>query len=422
MMKLIKNISGKWWFTALLLGVVLRLFLMPITAHPDLWGHSFSAYFLAYKGQLNIYDYVLDLPKSHPLVVNYGVNDIFIYPPLSYFTLGAFRLLVKPFADVNFIPWLMNNVGHFYDYPKLGLQLFLFKLPYLFVDVGCAFLLAGLFEESRKKKLAFILWMFNPVTIYATFMIGQLDILPVFFTILSCYFLKRGKSGWGLFCLGIGGAYKMYPLLLIPPAAFLFGTGFWKKLKLSLIGLLPYVLTILPYLGSKGFRAMVLFGSKETKMLFMSWPVTAAEGIFPFILGLILLYLLSYYWKSKRPIETYFLSILLLILSVSSYHPQWFLWATPFLIWGLVSKSVKYIEVVVMILVLWFAITLLFEASLSYGLFAPVWHNLVDAPSLSVFVSRFTDVFQFKSLIRSVFAAASIFYVYSLFKDENFQG
>lgn len=411
----------KWWLKALLIGIAVRLILMPITVHPDIWGHSFTAYFFAYKGELNIYDYLLGLPKEHPLVANFGVNDIFIYPPLTYFTLGIFRFLIRPLSDPNFIPWLMVNIGHYYDYSKLGLHLFLFKLPYLFFDVASAFLLAGLFKDVTKKKLAFSLWMFNPVTLYATFMLGQLDILPVFFTILSCYMIKKGSFGWGLFFLGVGGAYKMYPLLLIPPAAFLLGKTFWAKIKLIAVGILPYLLTIAPYLGSKGFRAMVLFGSKETKMLFMSWPVTGAEGLFPFILGLCIIYLIAYYKMSKLRVEYYFLAILLLIYSVSSYHPQWFLWATPFLIWAVVVKSFKYIEIPILLFVAWLVITLLFEASLSYGLFTPVLHNLIDAPSLSIYLAKVTDVFQFKSVVRSIFAAASVFYVYRLFKNENFQ-
>lgn len=412
-----KNIFSRWWFWTLLIGVAIRLTVMPITVHPDLWGHSFTAYFFAYQGKLNIYDFLLSLPKNHPLVANYGVNDIFIYPPLTYFTLGIFRFLVRPFTDPKFIPWLMVNIGHFYDYPTLGLQLFFFKLPYLFVDIASGFLLAGLFDESKNKKLAFTLWMFNPVTIYATFMIGQLDILPVFFTILSCYLIKKDKTGWGLFSLGIGGAYKMYPLLLIPPAAFILGKGFWQKVRLILIGMAPYLLTIAPYLGSKGFRAMVLFGSKETKMLFMSLPVTAAEGVLPFIFLLIIFYLISYYKRKNINPEFYFLSILLMLFSVTDYHPQWFLWVTPFLIWAFIKYGRKYVEVILTLFFSWLIITLLFESSLSYGLFSPIWHNLTNAPSLSIYVSKFTDVFQFRSIIRSIFAGASAFYIYRLYKE-----
>jgi len=418
-MKFFKRLFNKWWFWALIGGAAIRLLLMPITAHPDLWGHSFTAYFFAYKGELNIYDFLLSLPKTHPLVANYGVNDIFIYPPLAYFTLGIFRVLVKPFADPAFIPWLMNNVSSYYNYPTIGLQIFLFKIPYLFVDIASAFLLSDLFDDKRKKKLAFVLWMFNPITIYATFMIGQLDILPVFFTILSCYLIKQGKWEWGLFSLGIGGAYKMYPLLLIPPAAFVLGKNFWDRVKLMVVGFLPYLATIAPYLWSKGFRAMVLFSSKDTKMLFMDLKVTAAEGVFPFIALLFLVYLISYYVKRKLDIKFYFLTILLILFSVTDFHPQWFLWVTPFVIWAIVKFSGKYIELVATLFVCWLVITLLFESSLSYGLFTPAIHSLQNAPSISEYLAKVTDIYQFRSIIRSIFAGASLFYIYSLYKRES---
>jgi hypothetical protein len=417
MIKYMGNWLKHWWLKALLIGVAIRLILMPITVHPDLWGHSFIAYFFAYKGELNIYDFLFNLSKDYPLVKNIGITDIFIYPPLAYFTLGIFRVLVKPFADPNFLPWLMNNIGNFYSYPNLKLQIFLFKLPYLFVDAGCAFLLAGLFTDLRKKSLAFSLWMFNPITIYATFMIGQLDILPVFFTILSCYLIKKKKAYWGLFSLGIGAAYKIYPLLLIPPAAFLLGETFWRKVKLISVGLLPYILAILPYLGSRGFRAMVLFGPKETKMLFMNWPVTAAEGVFPFILVLTIVYLMSYFSEKKLNIEIYFLSILLLIFSVTHYHPQWFLWVAPFLVWVMVAKSFKYIEIIIILTVSWIILTLFFESSLSWGLFAPVWPSLARAPGLTDILMKYIDVAQFKSVIRSAFAGASLFYCWKIVRE-----
>lgn len=414
---MLKKFFSKWWIWPLIIGVLIRIVLMPITYHQDLLGHSIVGYLFAYKGIPNIYDYLFNLPATDPLVKNIGVTDIFIYPPLTYYTLGIFRLIVKPFADPNFIPWVISNLSSIYSYPRLGWQLFLFKFPYLFVDAACAFLLVGLFDDIKKKKLAFVLWMFNPVTIYATFMVGQIDILPVFFTLLACLLVKKKKLGWALFSLGIGAAYKTYPLLLIPPAAFLLGETFWKKVKLLLVGILPYLLVIAPYLLSKGFRAMVLFGPKETKMLFMSWPVTAAEGVFPFVLVLTIIYLISYYSQKKLNIEIYFLTTLILIFSVTHYHPQWFLWVTPFLIWALVAKSFKYLEIVIVLFVCWLIITLFFEPSLTWGLFAPIWPPLSKLPGLTDILAKLTDVAQFKSVIRSLFAGASLYYCWQLMRE-----
>src|SRR3972149_892639 len=195
-------------FLPLIIGVFIRLILMPTTYHVDLLGHSFTAYFFAYESKLNPYEALAELPPNHPLVKNYGIADIFIYPPITYFTLGIFRILIKPFVDPNFFPFLMANPSSIHSRPDLFLNLFLFKLPYLFIDTAIGFLLAGLFDDRKKKNVAFWLWMLNPVTLYATFMIGQVDIMAVFFTVLALHFFKQNKFNWMLISLGIGGAYK----------------------------------------------------------------------------------------------------------------------------------------------------------------------------------------------------------------------
>lgn len=391
-------------------GVLLRLVLMPVTLHPDLWGHSFTAYFFAQEGIFNIYEHLANLPAEHPLVTNMGVTDIFIYPPLTYFTLGIFRVLVSPLSDSNFIPWLWSNMGSVYEYPGLYWHLFLFKLPYLFVDLGAAYFFANLFNKPKRKKLAFALWMFNPLTLYATFMMGQLDILPTFFVILALYFVKKDKNQLALVSLGIGGAYKMYPLLLVPLAAFVLAEQFWPRVRLILIGFLPFVLSILPFLGSGAFRSMVLFSPKSQKMLFMTLHLTAAEVIYPFVFLMVILYILAYFSPKRFSLYSLFLAGLLLIFSLSHFHPQWFLWASPLLIWFLVRYAFYMWELVIILFISWLVLTFLFEPSLSYGLFNPLIPSLSSGlPLENILLAGHIDISMFKSLIRSIFAASSAY-------------
>jgi len=411
---MLKRFEKAWWFNLLLIGVLLRLALMPATLHPDLWGHSSAAYFFAYQGKLNIYQTLLSLPQDHPLVKNIGVGDVFIYPPLTYFSLGIFRLLAKPFSDPNFIPWMWSNLASIHSYPNLFWHLFLFKFPYIFVDIAAAFILAGLFDDIKKKKLAFLLWIFNPATLYATFMIGQIDILPTFFALLSLYLAKKGKKEWAMVSLGVGGSYKMFPLLLIIPAALILDNNFVKRIKYMIIGFAPFILISLPFLSSVAYRQMVLFSPKSQKMLFMVWNVSGAEGVYPFIFILSIIYFYAYYFGQRIRLGIAFLSILLLIFSVTHYHPQWFLWVTPFLIWELIQSNFKYWPAVAIFVLSWVVITLFFEPSLSFGLFNPIAPNLENAVGLTEVLGKYTNVFQFKSLIRSVFAGTSLFYALSL--------
>jgi hypothetical protein len=415
---MLRRLTDRWWFKWLVFGTILRLILMPITLHPDIWGHSFTAYFFAYQGKLDPYQALISLPNDNPIVRNFGITDIFIYPPLTYFTLGIFRLLIKPFVDPNFLPFVMEFPSQVYERADLLWNLFLFKLPYLFIDIGLGFLLAGIFDDLDKKKKAFMFWMINPVTIYATFMLGQIDILPTFFTVLSLYFAGKDKKSLSLLSLGIGASYKLWPVFLVIPAALILETKFWKRLKYMALGLLPLAVTLLPYFNSKAFRYMV-FSPKSQKMLYMNFPVTAAEGIYPFILILTIIYFYVYFKNKEVNLSACYLAVLLTIFSVTHYHPQWFLWLTPFVVIELVSNNLKYWVIALMLFLSWLMITLFFEPSLSIGLFAPIYKDVLNFSGLTDVVSKYYNVFQIKSIIRSIFAGGAAFYIFDILRPNS---
>lgn len=402
-MKSFFSVLRKIWLVAIL-GLAVRLLLMPITLHSDLWAVSFSEYLFSFKGVINIYDYLADLPKTSLINQNYGAN-FFTYPPLAYFTFGVFGLILKPFFNHNFFGSLVENLPVVLGDSRLYWHLFLTKLPYLFFDFGILWLLMNMFNEEKKKVLAVILWIFNPLALYTSYMVGQFDIIPVFFTILSLYLVKKNRWGWAVFSLGIGGAYKMFPLFFVPFVAIIGGKSLISRTKLLILGLAPYVLSILPFFGSVAFRQNVLFSNQSQKMLFAKINVSGAEYlsifivIYIFILGIVLL--------KKIELWKVFALVMLLFFSVTHYHPQWFLWLTPFLIIFIVNYKKLWIFPIILLLC-WLLITLFFEPSLSIGLFAPLWKNLSNVQPLSVAFEKYYDVFQFKSLIRSIFAGIAL--------------
>jgi hypothetical protein len=161
------------------------------------------------------------------------------------------------------------------------------------------------------------------------------------------------------------------------------------------------------------------FSPKSQKMLFMGWPVSGAEVIYPFVIAVALICFYAYYSQKKLDLAVYFIAILLATYSVTHFHPQWFLWVTPFLIWELVEDRFKNYFLVLIIFACWLVITLFFEPSLSYGLFNPLWPSLDKAVGLSEIVGKYTNVYQLKSLVRSVLAAASAFLVIRLFFERK---
>lgn len=408
----------KYTFTFLvILAIVIRLFLMMFTFHSDLVGQILSAYFFAYRHIINIYDYLGHIPSTNNLVSNIGVSDVFIYPPLTFFTLGGFLKLVQPFIGEVFYKNLINGMP-IYTQSFFPQYLFLLKLPYFLVDILLALVLTKLFDTDTDKRRVFLLWLFNPVTLYTTAAMGVFDIIPTLFTVLALVFTKRKRLVIAAVMLGIGAAYKSYPLFLIPILVMV-AKGFWPKVKVGLAGIAPFVLSIAPFWSSSAFKYMV-FGPKSQKEFFMIWLVSGAEGIYPYILGFVILCLFINRRKnSLNYLYQYFLAFFLLLFGVTNYHPQWFIWITPFLVIELVVNKFRNLWLVIGLFLCYLFIVLTFENSLSIGLFAPLNHAFADFPGVAKIIMAKTDLNFLRGATRSVFAGISLYLVYDLFKDKN---
>jgi hypothetical protein len=399
----------------LLIGLLIRLFLMPSTYHPDIAGQSLSSYYWGFKNVTNVYEHLLALPPSHPLVRNFGVSDIFIYPPLTYFTLGTFQKLFAFTGLGHFLETVMSG-ANIYKIPGLSWYLFILKLPYLIFDFGVAYLLYKYFDKPRSKYFALLFWLFNPVTLYTTFCMGVFDIIPVFFTVLSAYYLKKHKLTLSALSIGIGIAFKMYPVFLLP--FIIFKSDKWfDRFKLAFYSFFPVVLTNLPYIFSSAYRYMV-FSPKSQKMLYMEWMLSGAEGLFPFLLILTMLYLLSQN-KLLRPkyYISYFFSFFLLLFSVTHFHPQWFIWITPFIIIELLNYHFKEAWIYLCLFLIYVFIVFTFENSLSIGLFAPLNNSLATFIGTQSILSKATDINLLKSYFRSVFAGISVYFAFTHLKN-----
>ena len=411
-MKLTKNL---WIY--LIIAIILRIFISGITYHPDLSGQLLSSYFFAFKNVTNIYDHLASLPTTHALVKNFGIGDIFIYPPLTYFTIGTFLKFSSIFVPENFFLNLMNGQS-IYSQTNLVWNLIILKLPYLIIDIAMAFSLAALFDNDKQKRWAFMLWLFNPITLYATFSMGVFDIIPALFTVLSLVFAKKKQLGLAAIMISIGAAYKQYPIFLLP---FLFfsAKGFWNKVKVAILGVLPYFLTIAPYLSSAAFKAMV-FGPKAQKMFYMEWMLSGAEGLYPYLLGVVLL--IWHAFKSKNAADMlwkYYLGFFLILFSVTHFHPQWFLWIAPFLVIELVANNWRNTWLDLSIFACYVFIIFTFDNSLNIGLFAVINQNLNSFPGVEKLLSAKTDIFFLKSSVRSIMAATSIFLIFDLLKTKS---
>lgn len=393
----------------LLAGILVRLILSAVTFHPDIQHFDLAGYVLGKGYLLNFYDYP---------------DIIFNYPPAAYFSVGVLNWLSTGWTDFNF----HNNF--LFDFQKtlgdfrLNLHLILLKIPYLPFDLAIAYLLYKLFPNKREKILALTLWIFNPWVLYSTYMMGQFDIIPTAFVVLALYMLNKKadlnkRVFMAAFLLGIGASFKLYPLLFLLPLVFILPT--WsKRIQAFFLGISVYAVTILPFLSSQGYRTSALAVNQMFKSLYAQIPVSGGEGIILFLAftGFVYFIYLYHTGKAEQLWQRFFI-VLLLFFVFTHYHPQWFLWLTPFLIIELIYTNFKHYLLLLIVAASFIGAVLLFEQSLSIGLFVPLNLNLYNGPTLWKLLNIQIDVNFSRSLFQSLFVGAAGYLIYRYFPRKS---
>lgn len=371
---------NKIWII-LIIGILIRVCLSFLTYHPDIQALTDSGQYVTSGHIFDLYNF-----SSDSLVLN--------YPPLIYWYFGFFNLLT-------------------------GGSIPLLKLTYLIFDISLAFLLLKSFDQ-RKGILAFSLWMFNPVNLYATYMLGQFDIMPTFFTFLSVFLAFKNKLYYAALALGCGIAFKLYPVFLIIPLIIL-GKNYWVKIKLAILSALPYIISVIPYITSSSFRSNALFANQSSKSLYATIPVSGGEAIMLFPAFLLLFYIYIYQKKIQLNFLWRIYTIpLLLFFIFTHYHPQWLIWLTPFVIFDLCLNRFQNILPVCLILLSWFLALFFFDPSLTIGLFSPIIPDLKNAADIWTIFNIKADINYARSILQTVLVASAFYLIYChLPKKEN---
>lgn len=339
----------------IIIGLVLRLFLMGWTLHPDIRGHNLAAYLIAQKHEVfTFYDHMRLLPRNDPLVILYH-DDIFAYPPLAYLTHALFNFFLYPLYPQSLFQTLIIDIGKTAHAPQLPWLLFLLKFPYLIADILGFFVWRKLLDPKH-KLLGSLLWIFNPVTLYSAYMLSQFDIYIVLFLLLALAYPKAGA-----FFIAVAASYKPFPLFLLP---FLPGS----KIKNISIGIAVYVGLMAPYLRSVGFRQYALLASQTDKIIYARLPISGAQYIPLFFFGLMGLFWWNYFRPKSLPLWAWLGAVFLLFYSVTHFHPQWFTWGSPFLLLALLYVPRSRFPILVLFGA-YVLTTFLFEPSLTFGLF-----------------------------------------------------
>ena len=99
----------------------------------------------------------------------------FPYPPVMLFMECVGGIFITLFADM---PIFVQNL--------------VFKVPILLMDLLGLYYLMRIFKDKRKYIL--VLYFLSPIILYASYMHGQLDIIPTVFLVGAVYYMAEPST------------------------------------------------------------------------------------------------------------------------------------------------------------------------------------------------------------------------------------
>lgn len=350
----------------ILLAITIRLLIMPFFYHPDAKSQNFHFQFFS-QNVFNIYEYLSINKQKLPY------KDTFNYLPLTYYSFGLIQSIEKPFLSNDFYKWINDWGKTQNNYSNLVFFMLILKIPYLFVDLLTGVLL---YKIYKNKKILYF-WLFNPISIYLIYILGNFDIIPTFLTLLSFYLIKNNKQFWAYISVGTAVALKMYPVIFLSFLFFYDSKNIFKNIKYALISAVPLLLSILPFVNQQNFYDS-FFGSGLTQKI-LEYKIGNIP-VFPIIFICILInYLFS---KSKYKFEIGILQTFLIFIGLVKFHPQWIMWFFPFIIVFLVNSKIKEKIFFIVFFSMIFLYILLFNDNyLTWGHLIPIDSNFINQTS-----------------------------------------
>jgi uridine kinase len=188
---------------------------------------------------------------------------------------------------------------------------------------------------SSHPGRALVLVAISPVAVYASFVHGQLDIVPTALMFASVLLFRRRSWSQAGVVAGLAVAAKASSLLL-PPFALVFllrNSRYRSGLRPYLLGLLPGLLLFLLPSATSGYRTMVL-STPETRSA-VDYAVEVGPGLDLVLLPVVYVALLALLWRYRRAnpdiVLTFTGVALLSVALLTPASPGWYVWSVPFL-------------------------------------------------------------------------------------------
>ena len=302
---------------AFLSGLFVRLLLMPFTVHHDLLCTARRVSLWLYKGVF-LLPYWAEVTYA-AMIIPFKNS----FESLSYILfLDASNYSVIP-GDVSYTTFLQSD--------QVFLNLFLLKLPYLIFDL---FLLLIVARHYKNNIYSIVFWALNPFLLYAVYMWGRYEVIPVFFAVLSIFMAEKSTLArqryLSALCMGLAIGYRLSFLFYLP-----FLIIYLYKSRKEIIGLL--VTAALPHLVFTSIVSLLQGGHSVEKYLNILFSAGVGEGFYDinlFLFVFIITILLSLKDKQNNTLSfrrfiSYLSVSILSYFSFSYFYPQYISWITP---------------------------------------------------------------------------------------------
>ncbi|OJV64455.1 MAG: hypothetical protein BGO41_12625 [Clostridiales bacterium 38-18] len=243
-----------------------------------------------------------------------GNLSMFPYPSLMLYIFKVFFLPAELLRIEN--KWLLNG---------------LYLLPILIADLSIYFNLNRLFPNKKGRLLFF--YFASPVVFYASYILGQLDVIAVAFIIVALCELKEKRYLRLGIILALGFAVKLPVLFSLPLVLiYLFRTLQRDRYRRIAEMLIAFVLTSimvnLPFLFSESFIKMVYFNPDQSLLYHLYLPVGSFKIYIAYLAILVIYARFLMYEKINRDLLHNFLAVVytVFVLLVPPSE-SWYVWS-----------------------------------------------------------------------------------------------
>lgn len=413
-------VSAENFFRLIVIAIILRVAIMPFFAHVDVLSEARRIYFWHIEGI-----YFDDISRN--------ASSLF---QLLFFKLTSLFLDNKEmlFSHLD----MKNSTAHpieYYEFvsqPTIFRTLFVIKLPFLVADLITAWAIYVYCDQTPGARNAVLFWLFNPICIYAFYIFGRFESIPIMFCMLSLLALKRHNLLLAAVMLGLSiNSRELYIFLgplfvaMVCSASCRDYTVLIRAISIAIVGFAVAVSVQLISIAGGDIDA---FGREVSSI--------ATEGrvdhLFQFILGsflmfpMVLFLIILYAWNSNTELHHkalllygYILIAFFCLSSHTSYYTSWMVMFPCIFL----SFNNDYLKPLILLCITWIIYNL---AITDLGVFttwlASPWSiNMSGLPNFPAMYRALgfeaaLDLLTFSRIARTTYAASMLYLAYLMLR------